>query len=1199
MDLIAFAEKITSKPFLVMKFMVLFLFIACMQAEAGIYAQKISLSVRNAPIEKVFKEIEKLTGYHFLYTNEMLQDARKVTLEIKDGLLNEALEQTFRNQPLTYTFFEKTVVVKTKRQMAIDNNNKAAETPPVQIKGTVVDENGLPMQGVSVLIKGTKAGTQTDKDGNFSVAVADAGERTLVFGYVGYKKLSVTSSGGSPIAIKMQKEVSSLDDIVVMGYQTVKRRDLSGAISSTDSKQIRDIPVNSAAEALTGRLAGVQIVTTDGEPGTDAQIKVRGGISITQDNSPLYIIDGVQVENGLSYIAPQDIESVDVLKDASSTAIYGARGANGVVIITTKSGKDSRTTVAFNSFVGIRKLANELPVMKPYDFVTYQYERTRGSAKDSTAFSDTYGQTWGDLDKWKNTSPVDWQHQVFGRNALMQTHNISISGGNKSTRFNLSGTLNNEDGIMITSGYQRKLVNFRFDHTANDKLQVGFTVRYNNQEREGAGTNTENGNEYGKLRATVKYRPMITNSSLGVDDYDADYFDQSSSGNGLSIINPVVLSNMSYRKQNTDAVNLGGYFTYTFNNLLSFKSTIGADLNFQTRNAFDDTLTNNSKNNAGGTPVVRVTTQNVRTLNNSNVLTFSNSKLNTGFNSLNKFSVLLGQETYTMNTTSNDLQLGYFPIGITAIKALGQLNLGTPFPLNPVSNQSESAIYSMFSRVDYSYDRRYIASFSIRGDMSSKFAPGRRLGYFPAGSFAWRVSQEKFMQNVSFLSDLKLRASYGLAGNNRISDYLYLTTMSATASNGTPVSYGLNGGNIPGFASSYLANSFLQWEKAISRNIGLDLGLFNNRLQVTVDAYINDGQDLLVTAPIPSTSGYATQLQNIGTTRNRGIELQLSGSILAKKAFTWTASFNMAFNKNTIRKLAGNQLSYFQASGWGFSGALPDFLVKVNQPVGTIYGFQSDGFYTLNDFDYNTTTGVYTPKKGVVGTSFFGIPEPGTIKVKDLNGDGIVDADNDRKALGNTQPLFFGGLNQQFSYKNFDLSVFMNFSYGNKILNASKIDLSNAYNVGTNMLSMMSGRWKTIDNNGKLLEQVVSSGSVQYVVGAPPAELAAANPHPSIWQPLRGSNSAIAVTSWAVEDGSFLRVNNITLGYTLPLSLVSKAKIKRLRIYGTVNNLAVFTKYTGADPEVNTQRSSPLTPGVDYSAYPRSHAYILGVNLTL
>ncbi|HEY4148182.1 MAG TPA: TonB-dependent receptor [Chitinophagaceae bacterium] len=1183
-----------------MKFTILFLLVAYMQANAGIYAQRVTLSVKNAPIETVFREIEKQTGYHFLYTSEMLGDTRKVTMEVKDDPLNAALEETFRDQPLAYTLFEKTVVVKLKKQpeAAIAVNN-IISSPPIQVKGKVVDENGLPMHSVSVTVKGTKSGTATDADGNFSINVSKAGAE-LVFGFVGYKRLTVAASADGPLSVKMQREESSLDDIVVIGYQAVKRIDVSGAVSSINARQIRDIPVNGASEALTGRLAGVQIVTTDGEPGTDAQIKIRGGVSITQDNSPLYIIDGVQVENGLSYISPQDIATVDVLKDASSTAIYGARGANGVVIITTKSGKDSRTTVSVNSFIGERRLANELAVMNPYDFVTYQWERTRGVVKDSTSFANTYGVNWSDLDKYKNVAPVDWQQEVFGRHALMQTHNISISGGNKDTKFNLSGTLNDEDGIMVTSGYHRKLVNFKFDHTANEKLQMGFAVRYNNQVRDGAGTNTEGGMEYAKLRQTIKYRPLITNSNLGVDDYDPDYYDQSASGNGLSIINPLVLASMNYRKTYIDALNIGGYLTYNFNKWLSFKSTVGADFNFQTANAFDDTLTNNSKNNAASTPVVRVTTSSVRTLNNSNVLTFSNNKLNTGFSARNKINVLFGQEVYTVAGKTNDIQLGYFPLGISPEKALGQLSLGTPFPLNPVTSSAQSSIYSLFARADYSFDQKYIASFSIRGDKSSKFAPDHRLGYFPAGSLAWRISKEKFMQKASFISDMKLRLSYGVSGNNRIADYLYLTTMSAYPTGGAiPISYGLNGTNIAGYASGYLANPLLKWEKALSRNIGLDLSMFNNRLQFTVDGYINDGQDLLVNAPIPSTSGYATQLQNIGTTRNSGVEFQVNGSIIAKKDFTWTANFNMSFNKNTIKKLASGQNSYVQASGWGFSGSLEDYLVKVNGPVGTIYGFVSDGFYTLDDFDYNTTTSTYTPKKGVVATSFFGIPQPGSIKIKDLNGDGIVDADHDRQSLGNAQPLFFGGLNQQFTYKNFDMSVFVNFSYGNKIENATKLDLDNAYNVGTNMLAAMSGRWKTVDANGKVLQQVVSAGSVQYVVGAPPAELAAANPHPTIWQPQRGTNAAFAITSWAVEDGSFLRVNNLTLGYSLPTGLLNRVGIKRLRVYGTLNNIAVLTSYTGADPEVNTQRYSPLTPGVDYSAYPRSRSYILGINLTL
>lgn len=1175
-----------------MKLTFLLLLAAMLQVNASTLAQNISIKVVNVPIEEVLNKVQSQTGYDFLYNAEVLENIKPVSLDVKNKPLMEVLRKCFTDPAISFSIDKKTVLIKK------NTNTEKPVAPPLVVTGTVVDDNGQPVPAVSVFIKGTKTGGQTNIDGKFSITVNDP-KTEITFSSIGYKTVTITADAPKPLIIKLESEKSALQELVVIGYQTVKRRDLSGAVSSTNAQQIKDVPANSTLEALTGRLAGVQIVTSDGQPGADAQIKVRGGTSITQDNSPLYVIDGVQVENGLSYISPQDIETVDVLKDAASTAIYGARGANGVVIITTKSGKSGGTVVAVNSFVSVKKLAKELPVMGPYDFVVYQYERTRGSVTDSLAFASTYGvttpSTFSALDKFKSTPAIDWQKEVFGRNAFMNTNNVSISGGNKGTQFNLSGTQTSEQGTMLNTQYDRKLINFKLDHTANEKLKIGFTMRYNNQVRFGPGTT-----EGTKLRSTIKYRPLNTNSSLGIDDYDAEYFNETNGGNSLGLTNPVVLSKIYYRKNYTDAFNTGANLNYKFNKVVSFRSTIGFDLNVQTKNGFDDTLTNNSRKNAGGTPIVRVTTGTIRTLNNSNVFTLTNSGLSGDFNRKNRISLLLGQEVYTLNSKGNDIQLGYFPIGITPEKALGQLSLGTPFALNPVSTEASSAIVSGFTRLDYSYSSKYIASFSLRADASSKFAPGNRLGYFPAGSVAWRISEEKFMRNINFISDMKLRGSYGESGNNRIGDYLYLTTMSAYLNGSTtPIGYGLNETVLPAYASSYLANPLLKWEKAISRNIGLDIGFFRNRMQLSVDAYQNDGQDLLVSAPIPSTSGYATQLQNIGTTSNRGVEFQLSGTVLNSRSFNWTANLNLSFNKNIIKKLAGNQDNYLQASGWGFSGTLPDYQVKVGEPVGTIYGFVSDGMYTLNDFNYDPSNNRYTVKPGVVNTSYFGIPQPGYVKIKDLNGDGVVDPDHDRQVLGNTNPKFFGGLNQQFSYKNFDLSVFVNFSYGNKILNASKIEFENSYNVGTNLLAEGAGRWKTIDANGNLLQKIVSIGGVQYVVGAPPDQLAAANPNATIYQPIRTGNYAEAITSSAVEDGSFLRINNITLGYSFSPRLLSHVGIKKLRFYVTGNNLAIITGYSGLDPEVNTQTASPLTPGVDYSAYPRSHTYVFGLNLTL
>ena len=1169
----------------------------------NLQAQKVTITRKNAVLTNVLKEIERQTGYHFIYTNEMIQLGKPVNIDLKDATLQRALEEAFRSQPFTYVLMDKNIVVKNKTEAG--GGKQGTPAVPARLQGKVTDENGKPMQGVSVTLKSENKGVQTDNDGNFAIVSKNSGPVVLEFGYIGYKDYAISADGSTPLSIKLQTDLKVIEDVVVVGYQSINRKEINGSVSSVNAKALKDIPVSSSLEALTGRLAGVQIVTSDGAPGADAEIKVRGGGSITQDNSPLYIIDGVQVENGLNYIAPQDIESVNVLKDAATTAIYGARGANGVVIITTKSGKEGKTVVSANSFVGMRKLANKLDVMDTYNFVIYQSERTRGSYDDSLSFVNSYG-TWDQLAKYKDYPTIDWQQEVFGRNALMQTHNVSFSGGNKASQFNLSATYNKEDGVLIYTGYERKLVNFKFNHAASDKLSLGFSMRYNNQFRDGGGaggTNSEGLTETSKLRSTIKYRPILNNSNLGFDEFDENYFQES----GLT--NPIVLSRITYKKQYNDAVNIGANLNYAFTKYLSFRATIGYDINTQKRNSFDDPVTSNARKLTTTTDgvakaVVRVIDGSLKSINQSNVLTFSNTKLSGAFSKKHRINFLVGQETYRVDSRSNDITLINYPTAITPEKALGQLGLGTPVAQNPIVSEGHPFVLSYFSKIDYSFNRKYAFDFSIREDFSSKFGDANKKGFFPAGSVSWRISQERFMKRFSAINDLKLRVSYGIAGNNRIGDYLYFTTMSTyLASGGVPVSYGLNNNSVAGYVSSNLANSFLKWETSVSKNLGLDVALFKNRMTITIDAYQNDGKDLLIKAPIPGTSGYTTQLQNAGTTRNQGVELQLSGDIISKKKFTWTASLNNSFNKNTIRKLASIQPQYELISGWQTTGVLADFMVAVNNAVGTIYGFESDGFYTLDDFDYDAATRRYTPKAGVVNTSYFGVPQPGMIKVKDLGGpdgklDGKADADYDRKILGNTNPKFFGGLNQQFTYKNFDLSVFVNYSYGNKILNASKIDFSSGVNLNSNMLGIMENRWKTVDENGKQLQFIRSANGVQYIEGEAPSVIAAVNTNANIWMPIRTSNLAHAVTSWAVEDGSFLRINNITLGYNLPSKLLSKIKIKSARFYATVNNLATITGYTGSDPEVNTQRGSRLTPGVDYSAYPRTHSYIFGVNLS-
>ena len=1063
-----------------------------------------------------------------------------------------------------------------------------------QIKGKVIDEDGNPVAAASVVLLGTKTGTTTNKDGDFTLTVPGTGSVSLAITSSGHKPVTVTADGNEIVSVKMEKDVTALEDVVVIGYQTVKRKDLLASVSSITSKQLKDIPLNSAEEALAGRLAGVQVLGSEGSPNAQVLIRVRGGGSITQDNSPLYVVDGIQVDNALSTLSPQDIESIDVLKDAAATSIYGARGANGVVIITTKGGKNTRgkTIITYTGFMGINKLEKEIGVMDPYNYNYYQYERAV-LLNDTATLNNNYANGFQTVKGFQQTPYYDWQKKMLGRNALQQTHNISVTGGTAETQYNLSVTENQQDGIMLNSGYDRKLVSFRFDHTAGDRLKLGFDVRYNNTAITGAGTSNPGSSSLNFLRQILRYRPYLS-ANQGEDSFDPNFYN-STAGNSLNLVNPILLNNAQYRKNFESVLNLNGYINFTFTRFLSFRSTFGYNYDGIRQNSFDDTLTSNSKQNGANLPIASINTLTKSSINNSNVFTYSNASGTGHFKDHNDLDAILGQEIYQTQEKDYYVETRYFPIGISPKTALANMNLGTPpnsslIQPKPTSFEVPTSQLSFFSRINYALNKKYLASVSLRADGSSLFGPQNRWGYFPSGSVAWRISKEDFFSKIRFINDLKLRAAVGEAGNNRITPFLYLTQFN------TNTQYGLNDILATGYSPAALSNPDLKWETTISRNLGLDVSMLNNRLQLSLDVYSNTTKNLLVSVPVPSSSGFQNQIQNVGSTRNRGIEIQLNGTVMQKKAFNWGANFNISFNQNRIITLGGLQKSYLQNSGWAGSSNPADFIVSVGQPVGTMWGLVTDGYYSLDDFNYNSSTRTYTLKPGVPNdqsvTSV--IPQPGGLKYKDLNGDSLV-TDKDRTIIGSAQPKFFGGLNQQFTYKNFDFNIFINFQFGNKIYNYNKLEFTGGYTPGANLFDIMNNRWKTVDENGFVYQQVRNGA----IIGASPDSLLALNKNATLWMPLvAASASAFQPQSWAVEDGSFIRINNITLGYTLSSDILKRARISRLRIYITLNNVAIITNYSGYDPEVNSRRGTPVTPGVDYSAYPRSRSYIIGANLT-
>ncbi|WP_316739148.1 TonB-dependent receptor [Pedobacter aquatilis] len=1062
------------------------------------------------------------------------------------------------------------------------------------ISGKVTDENGDSLPGVSIKLKGSGVGIVSSDDGRFSINNITQ-KSTLTFSSIGYKTKEISIGNQSVVNIKMELDSKVLEEVVAIGYQTVKRRDLTGAVSSVSAKDLKDNPTLSAAEALQGKLAGVQVTVSEGAPGAQADIYIRGRGSITQSGSPLYIVDGVQLDNALNTLSPQDIESIDVLKDAASTSIYGARGANGVVIITTKGGKDTqgKTSVTYNNSLSIQQLPKELEVMSPYEFVEFQYERAKITG-DTTVLSRYYrtGNPYIVVTNLKGLEPINWQDKLFGRNAFMQTHNLSVSGGTKQTQYNLSATYNDQDGLLLYTKYRRGLINFRFDHQATKKLKVGFNVRYNNNQLDGQGTSDVGGAASNNLRQIVRYQPLL------LPGQEEDFYDvnqaNATAGNGLSLINPLKELQNQYRKKSNNVLNLSANVTYQLSKKITFRSIAAIDFNNNTNRSFDDTVTYNSRTTGGKQPLLLLATANSRTINNSNTLSFDESSI---FGSKHAINILVGHELYQTYQTTSLLDLRNFPVGTSPNQAFANYSLAqTVIP--PTVSEVPINNLSFFSRLSYNFKQRYFATFNVRADGSSIFGPKNRWGYFPSGSLAWRVSEENFLKNKSFLSELKLRLSYGSIGNNRITPFSYGNFFASGRS------YFLNDLFTFGSSTVGLGNPNLQWESQISRNAGLDAAFFKGRLSLTFDAYRNTTSQLLINNVIPANSGYNSQFQNVGATQNTGFELQLNGVIVQSKSFKWSANFNISTNKNIIKSL-GAQQQFLANSGYFNTSQQPaDFLVKVGEEVGTFWGLKNDGYYKVSDFNaapysnpaYPWATTRYTLKPGVpVSAISSSTIQPGSQKFVDTNGDGIINT-ADYTVLGRALPRVIGGFGQQFSWKNFDASIFVNYSLGSKVANYNKLEFTSSYTNGANLLSLFNDRYRTIDPNTGVQLQGVPSAAIG-VIGASPEILNAQNSNAQYWIPVQGiewSNSQ----SFAIENGSFLRLNNVTLGYTLPSTLSTKLKIASLRVFITGNNLGTITGYSGYDPDVSTRRATPITAGVDYSAYPKSRVYVAGVNVT-
>ena len=1039
------------------------------------------------------------------------------------------------------------------------------------VKGIVTDENGEPLIGAGVMVEGTTIGTITGIDGDYVLTVpADAAK--LVFSFIGLADQTIEMNGQTEINVVLKADQTFLDEVVVVGYATVKRRDLLGSVSSVGSDKLAEQPVTTVSQALSGKMAGVSVVTTEGDPDADIKIRVRGGGSITQDSSPLYIVDGFPVES-INDIPSSEIASIDVLKDAFSTAIYGSRGANGVVIVTTKSAeKGQKVSVKFNTYYGLKTMANRnaIVAMDSDNFVMFQYELASIRNKVDTDYTPYFG-SFSDIDLYTGLDTNNWVNAVFGNTGSTFSADASISGSGDNYNWTLGYAHMGDNAIMAGSNYMRDNLSFKANFKTSNTTSIDVNVRYSHINVRGGGANgindraTTSGN--GRLKHSVSYAPIPVEATTSDSDLEQDYGDNAPPLRSVA-------DNDSRRVRNT--WNANAAFNWQIINNLNLKIEGGLEDYRQGDDRFYGLTTYYVANQSTvkNTPSTEHKEAFHTRYRNTNTLNYDFADVLK--NEDHTLTALLGEEmTITKSNTLSDLVDG-FPVFYGSEMAWNFMSSGVPASSNN-HYSADDKLLSFFGRVNYDYKRRYSVGVTLRADGSSKFSRGNRWGFFPSAAVSWTISNEPWMQNSSnWLDQLKLRYSFGTAGNNNIPSGQLLKEYASSTSSWISMSQNIF------TAGKVLNNPDLTWETTYTHNVGVDFSFFKGKLSGSVEAYQNTTRNLLINFPIPG-SGYDSQYQNVGSTRNRGVELTLNMPLISKKDFSLNLGGNIAFNQNRVIDLGGLE-SIKAQSYWASTEIGDDYIVQVGQPLGNMYGYLSDGMYSVDDFTWDGAKWVVNDgvadASAIIGSTYM---RPGAPKYKDITGDGKVTV-ADRTIIGNAAPDLTGGFNLSGYLYGFDFSANFNFMIGNQVYNANKIEFTSSrkYN-NRNLVNMMnvSNRWTNIDwSSGELVND--------------PDQLRVMNAGKTLWNPAIGN---AIFSDWAVEDGSFLRLQSVTLGYTLPEKLTEKVNLSRVRVYVTGTNLFCLTKYSGYDPEVDTRRTTPLTPGVDYSAYPKTIGFVAGLNL--
>jgi len=973
------------------------------------------------------------------------------------------------------------------------------------VSGVVASaEDGLGIPGATVLEKGTSNGTITDVDGRYSITVSDPQTAVLRVSFVGYVNSEVQVAGRSEIDVSIEMDLQQLNEIVVVGYGSVRKSDNTGALSSIKSEELNAFPALSAVQTLQGRAAGVQIQSTNGgEPGANFSLKIRGGSSINASSEPLRVVDGFV---GGEMPPPQDIQSMEILKDASATAIYGSRAANGVLLITTKSGGEGKMKVDFNSSYSYQEASDRLDLLSGEDFRDYILEVLPNYDYNP------------DVD-------TDWQDEIL-RSGHIWNNQVSVSGGSPSSKYYISATHFEQEGVVVNSDYERYSITSNLSFKASDRVNLGVNLYGRRSIQNGVLTQETTGgsSNTGVLGAAARLEP-----DTPVRDADGN-FTQSKLGDNID--NPVAIANGIDRERITDRFQVNSFAEVKILDWLSFKSTLGAGVTSYREGTFTSSQLGRGGNGGIGTlefdKAINLLTENYFTVKKD----FDGHRINW----VNGYSYQKSQDEDLLATSSDFVS-----------EAVSYWNLGggATWPA-PNSGTSTRILKSYYSRLNYTLFDRYVFTVTGRYDGASNFAANNKWAFFPSGAIAWNIGDEAFMKNLNPIYSMKLRTSYGLTGNQAIGAYGSLATLRSQ--------YSIRPGE-GAFILGTLANPNLTWETTSQLNVGLDVGLIDDRINFTVDYYNKLTSDLLFDRPIPSflgVAGTATQIQNAGEVRNKGLEAAITTRNIQRADFSWTSNFVFSMNRNEIVSLADTVGIRYEDAPGHFNIATGFQLLEIGQPVGVYYGFVYEGVTQPGD-------PLLEGSDGKIGGEQFA----------DLNDDGILN-DDDRKIIGNPHPDFVWSMNNNFTYKNFDLNIFLQGVHGNDMMNLTRMELESfrgTWNVSTAALD----RYHPIDN---------AKGTI----------------------PSADTDRTLKVTSRWIEDGSYVRVKNIALGYNVPSSLLDKINVRSLRFYVSAQNLLTFTDYSGLDPETAYNNStsnadSNRNLGLDYGSYPNVKTYTVGLNL--